>query len=66
MEWFELFLAANDIPDARKVPLFLTVLGGTKYGLLHNLRSRLAPDNPKDKFYRDIIAKLRAHLSQRP
>ena len=28
VERFELFLAANGVPDSRKVPLFLTVLGG--------------------------------------
>lgn len=47
VERFELFLATNNVPQGRKVrvPMFLTVLGGSTYGLLHNL---MAPPNPKD------------------
>ena len=60
---FELFAAANNVAEARKVPLFLTVLGGSTYSLLHNL---FAPENPKDKSYADIVAKLKSHYEPEP
>ena len=63
VERFELFLAANGVQDSRKVPLFLTMVGGTTYGLLHNL---VAPSNPKDMSYEDIVSKLRAHFEPKP
>ena len=63
VERFELFLAANGVQDSRKVPLFLTMVGGTTYGLLHHL---VAPSNPKDMSYGDIVSKLRAHFEPKP
>ena len=63
VERFELFLAANGVPDARKVPLFLTVLGGTTYALLHNL---VAPNNPKTVSYQDLVTTLRSHFEPKP
>ena len=63
VERFELFLAANGVPDSRKVPLFLTVLGGSTYVLLHNL---VAPNSPKDVDYSDLVTTLRAHFESKP
>ena len=63
VERFERFAAANNVAEARKVPLFLTVLGGSTYSLLHNL---FAPENPKDKSYADIVAKLKSHYEPEP
>ena len=54
LERFELFVLPNSIPDGKKVPLSLTVLGGNTYGLLYNL---MAPDNPKDKSFETITAR---------
>ena len=63
LERFELFVLANSIADSKKVPLFLTVLGGNTYGLLHNL---MAPDNSKDKSFETITGVLKAHFEPKP
>ena len=63
LERFELFVLANSIADSKKIPLFLTVLGGNTYGLLHNL---MAPDNPKDKSFATITGVLKAHFEPKP
>ena len=39
VERVKLFMQANSIEDARKVPVFLSVLGGKTYDLLRNLLS---------------------------
>ena len=43
LECMELFVAANGIEDEKKVPVFLTAIGGETYSLL---RSLLAPVKP--------------------
>ena len=55
LERFELYISANSVPEEKKVPLFLTVIGGTVYSLLHDL---FAPESPVDKPYTTIIEKL--------
>ena len=56
---FGLFVSANNIAEGKKVPLFLTVLRGSTYRLLHNL---MVPDNPKDKSFETITGVLKAHF----
>ena len=63
LERFELFVLANSIPDSKKVLLFLTVLGGNTYGVLHNL---MAPDNQKDKSFETITGVLKVHFEPKP
>ena len=55
VERVELFFTANDIPAEKKVPVFLSVVGGTTYGLLRNL---LAPASPKDKSFNTLQASI--------
>ena len=43
LERIDLFLAANAIPDNRKVPVFLTLVGGQTYALLRDLLSSVKP-----------------------
>ena len=43
LERFELYVVANSVPEEKKVPLFLTLIKGTMYSLLHDL---LALDSP--------------------
>ena len=45
---FDLYVVANSVPEDKKVPLFLTLIGGNLYRLLHNL---MAPDSPVSKSY---------------
>ena len=59
VERFDLFLVATSKLGERKVLLFLTVLCGNTYDLLHNL---LAPESPKDQTYESIVACLKAHF----
>ena len=63
VERFELYATIDGVTDDKKVPLFLTLLGRTTYGLLHNL---FAPDNPKDKAYAEIVEKLKSHFEPAP
>ena len=43
LERFDLFIQANGIADEKKVPVFLSVLGGKTYSLLRNLLSLALP-----------------------
>ncbi len=63
LERFELFVAANAIPEERKVPLFLTVIGASTYGVLHDL---LAPNNPKTKSFAELTGTLKQHYEPKP
>ena len=62
LERFELYISVNSV-DEEKVPLFLTVIGGTVYSLLHDL---FAPESPIDKPYTTIVEKLKAHFEPKP
>ena len=46
-----------------KVPVLLSAVGGTTYGLLRNL---LAPTSPKDKSFNEIVKVLKAHFEPKP
>ena len=63
LERFDLYVAANSVPEAKKVPLLLTVIGGTVYSLLHDL---FAPESPASKTFDAIVEKLRAHFEPKP
>ncbi|XP_056138833.1 uncharacterized protein K02A2.6-like [Lampris incognitus] len=55
IERFENYILANEIRDAKKVPVLLIVIGPKTYGLL---RSLIAPDKPGEKTYDDITVRL--------
>ena len=57
------YIAANDVPEGRKVATLLTVIGSATYKLLENL---LTPDQPATKSYDELIAALKGHLSPKP
>ena len=63
VERVEHFFTANDIPTEKKVPVFLSVVGGTTYGLLRKL---LASASPKDKSFKEIVDTLKAHFKFYP
>ena len=58
LERVELFFAANDVPDDRQVPIFLSSVGATTYSLLSDL---LSPAAPKTKSFKTIADTLRQH-----
>ena len=43
LERVDIYFAANDVPDKKKVPVLLNCIRGGTYGLL---RSLLAPESP--------------------
>ena len=63
MERVEIYFAANDVPADKKVPVFLTFIGGTTYAILRNL---LAPDSPISKPFSVLVEKLRDHFEPKP
>ena len=63
VERMEQYFIANDIPEGKKVPAFLSAIGAKAYELLRNL---VAPDSPKDKRFNDLVKTLRAHLKPKP
>ena len=56
LQRFEMFVAANGIAIEKKVPLFLTLIGGPIFELLHNL---LAPAVPAEQPFDVIVQKLK-------
>ena len=63
VERVKLFMQANSIEDVRKVPVFLSVLGGKTYDLLRNL---LSPTDPKDKSFDELVEALKGHFEPTP
>ena len=53
IERVHLFFAANDIPDKKMVPVFLSTVGGKTYELLRNLVSPKPPES-----FNRLIAKF--------
>ena len=54
-----MYVAANSVLEDKEVSLFLSMIGGNVYRLLHTL---IAPKRPINKSYDIIVAKLRAHF----
>ena len=63
VEQVKLFIQANGIEDARKVPVLLSVIGGKTYDLLRNL---LSPTDPKDKTFDELVEALKGHFEPKP
>ena len=57
------YFMANEIPDGRKVPALLAMMGGKTYSLLRNLTP---PDDPATKRFDVIVKLLDNHLSHKP
>ena len=57
-ERVELFFAANDVADEKKVAVFLSLIGSKTYSLLRNL---VSPTRPQEKSYKDLVEVLKAH-----
>ena len=63
IERVHLFFAANDIPDKKMVPVFLSTVGGKTYELLRNLVSPKPPQSFKLSELTDI---LKHHFEPKP
>ena len=63
-ERLDQFLVANGVAEsAKKVAVFLTVIGGRAYAMLQNL---LAPTKPADKSYGELVKVVKDHLKPKP
>ena len=63
IERMNLFFVANDVPDEKKVAVFLNVIGGKTYALL---RSLLSPQLPQSKSYSELVDSLKRHYEPKP
>ena len=63
VERAELYMDANDMPDARRVATFLNCVGKTTYSIIRNL---MIPDKPAEKSLKDIIAVMEKHFEPKP
>ncbi len=58
LERVELYFQANGIADAKRVPVFLSVIGGNNYALLRDL---LVPAKPSVKTFAELEESLKGH-----
>ena len=63
LERVQLFFVANNVEDARKSAVLLSLLGGKVYGTLRNL---LSPKQPAGKSYDELKTVLKAHYEPKP
>ena len=63
VERVELYMDANDMPEARRVATFLNGIGKTTYAIIRNL---MIPDKPAEKSLKDIIAVMEKHFEPKP
>ncbi len=59
LERVNLYFSANDVPEAKQVPILLSSIGASTYALLSDL---LAPDAPGTKSFTEISTALRQHF----
>lgn len=62
-ERLEQYFIANDIPEQKKVSLFITLLGSEGYSLLRNL---CTPVRPSTKSFDVLIEAMKNHLQPKP
>ena len=63
IERAQLFMDANNIPNEKRVLTLLSSIGKDSYETLRNL---LAPANPRDSSWDEIVATLKAHFEPKP
>lgn len=62
-ERLKLSITVNNIPDVKKVPYLLSLLGNDGYTLMRDL---CVPDSPSCKTFDDLIKIMKDHLSPKP
>ena len=63
LERIDLFFAANDVAEDKRVPVLLSVVGMKPYALL---RSLLAPKAPKEHTFAALVETLKKHFEPQP
>ncbi|KAK8787433.1 hypothetical protein V5799_022790, partial [Amblyomma americanum] len=59
-ERLKAYLSVNDVPVAKKVPAFLSLIGAKTYALLKSLT---APDAPSSRVFDSLLNLLSDHLA---
>ena len=54
---------ANNMPEARRVAIFLNCVGKTTYAIIRKL---MIPDKPAEKSLKDIITVMQKHFEPKP
>ena len=63
VERLEQYFEANEIPNEKRVAVFLSAVGANAYGILRNL---VQPGLPKDKTYDELVKTLTDHYMPKP
>jgi len=63
LERMQLYMEANNVADDKKVAVLLTVIGPKNFALLKSL---VAPANPRDKTFEELIVQLKTHFEPKP
>ena len=63
VERLEMYFAATDTPDEKKVSTMITLLPSKIYALLKDI---ISPDKPKDKTFDELVAGLKKQLDPPP
>ena len=63
LERVELYFLANGIAEDKQASVLLTVIGMKNYGIIKSL---VAPAQPKDKSYVELLATLKEHFQPKP
>ena len=63
LERVELYFLANGIAEDKQASVLLTVIGMKNYGIIKSL---VAPAQPKDKSYVELVATLKEHFQPKP
>ena len=63
LERMDMYLLANQTPEARQVPVFLSSVGGKTFALLRDL---LAPSELKSQTLKTLYDTLKAHYEPTP
>lgn len=62
VERMEYLFTINDVPEAKQVPLFLTMVGPDSYKKIKDI---VAPQNPKDKKFAELIEKIKDDFTEK-
>ena len=63
IERMNLFFMANEIPNVKKIAVFLSIIGGKTYALL---RSLLSPQLLQTKSYSELVDSLKQYYEPKP
>ena len=63
VERVKIFFAANDVPEDKQLPVFLSVIGAKNFARLCDL---MAPEKPQSKTLAQVTEVLEKHFEPKP